>query len=243
MSCTYSFHNERLGEIEVLEKINASGMSIRVHEQGIVRVTVRPGTTMQEVGRYVVSHAEWIEQAKERMKTRSHKVTIFTPETQFKTNEHELLMTADSRDNKVHLTVSHGQIRVSYPADVDPAENQVVQELARKGIAFALKVEGNKYLPQRLSELAKMHGFRYKSLTFKDLKSRWGSCSAQKEICLNVQLMRLPKYLIDHVLLHELCHTVEMNHGPRFHALLDKVDGGNAKLHDKELGRWSPQAY
>lgn len=243
MPCTYSFSVDRLGTIEVLEKRNARGMSIRVHEGGVVRVTVHPSTTQLEVGRYVVEQAEWIEAARQRMARKSVAVTIFTPDSTFATREHRLVMSATSRDKYAHVKVKQGLIEVTFPSDVDPSKSEVVQSLARKGIAFAFKVEGQKVLPQRLDELARIHGFTYSSVELKDMKSRWGSCSSKKGIQLNVQLMRLPDELIDHVLLHELCHTVEMNHGPRFHELLNKVDGGRAALHERQLKTYRTQRW
>jgi hypothetical protein len=47
--------------------------------------------------------------------------------------------------------------------------------------------------------------------------------------------MRLPMHLVDFVILHELCHTVEMNHGTKFHALLNRVCGGNEKELNRQL--------
>ena len=79
-----------------------------------------------------------------------------------------------------------------------------------------------------MATLALQHGFHYNGVTIKDMSSRWGSCSNRKHINLSLLLMTLPWHLIDYVLLHELCHTVELNHSDRFWALMDRVTDGKA---------------
>ncbi|HIP35703.1 MAG TPA: M48 family peptidase, partial [Crocinitomix sp.] len=59
---------------------------------------------------------------------------------------------------------------------------------------------------------------------------------------LSLHLMRLPEYLIDYVILHELCHTIEKNHGKYFWALLEKVSPGARKL-AKELKKYNARIY
>ncbi|MDE7380376.1 MAG: M48 family metallopeptidase, partial [Clostridia bacterium] len=61
-------------------------------------------------------------------------------------------------------------------------------------------------------------GLKGSSVGFKDYKSRWGCCSKSKEIIFNYKLMMLPVRLWEYVILHELCHTVHMNHSPDFYA-------------------------
>lgn len=86
-----------------------------------------------------------------------------------------------------------------------------------------LRSRAKEILPERLQQLATRHGFRYSSVSLRDSHTRWGSCSSRGSISLSIYLVLLPDELIDYVLLHELCHTVEMNHSERFWALLDKV--------------------
>lgn len=53
------------------------------------------------------------------------------------------------------------------------------------------------------------------------MKSRWGTCSSDGRVTLNLKLMQLDIDLLDYVIVHELCHLREFNHSPRFYALLD----------------------
>ena len=98
-----------------------------------------------------------------------------------------------------------------------------MQKWLHKTFTQAISLRAKEMLPPRLKELAKEKGFTYNRCTVRNVHSRWGSCSAGGNISLSVSLMLLPDELIDYVLLHELCHTVEMNHSERFWALMDKV--------------------
>ncbi|MDR0982608.1 MAG: M48 family metallopeptidase [Culturomica sp.] len=78
------------------------------------------------------------------------------------------------------------------------------------------------FMPARVEALACRHGFSYGRLSFRNNVSNWGSCSWNNNISLNVKLMRMPDEVIDYVIIHELCHTVEKNHSDRFWALVEK---------------------
>ena len=94
----------------------------------------------------------------------------------------------------------------------------------------AMRKEAKKLLPWRLSELAERYGFSFGRVFIKHNSSNWGSCSARGNINLNLNLVRLPQLLRDHVILHELCHLRHPNHGPEFHALLELLDADNLRL-------------
>ena len=112
---------------------------------------------------------------------------------------------------------------------------KAVQELLRNAIIRALKKSAQAYLPPLLSELAEHYGFSYKKVKITGSKSRWGSCSATGNINLSCYLMLLPPHLMDYVLLHELTHTREMNHGPKFWKILDELTEGRAHSLRTEL--------
>lgn len=104
-----------------------------------------------------------------------------------------------------------------------------------------LRKQAKLLLPDRLHTLACRHGLPFSRVSINSARTRWGSCSSRKSINLSLYLMLLPSRLIDYVLLHELCHTREMNHGPRFWALLDSLTGGQARALRKELRCFRPQ--
>tara|TARA_A100001011_G_scaffold365058_1_gene416389 strand:+ start:110 stop:670 length:561 start_codon:yes stop_codon:yes gene_type:complete len=88
-----------------------------------------------------------------------------------------------------------------------------------------------KYLINRVEILAKKHGFQYRKLKFKVMKTRWGSCTTKNNINLNMLIIYLPKKLQDYVILHELVHTRIKDHSHRFWGLLDKITGDAKGIH------------
>lgn len=94
------------------------------------------------------------------------------------------------------------------------------QDAVRKAIRKALDEQASAYLPRRLQYLADMGGFHFSKIRFSNAKGRWGSCSSQGVISLNVALMNLPKEIIDYVLIHELAHTKQLNHSAEFWGLV-----------------------
>jgi predicted metal-dependent hydrolase len=58
----------------------------------------------------------------------------------------------------------------------------------------------------------------YQSVRIKSMTSRWGSCSSNRLLNFNWRLVMAPMEVLEYVVVHELCHLLEMNHGPRFWA-------------------------
>jgi len=92
----------------------------------------------------------------------------------------------------------------------------------------------NRRIRERVSHLAKLHGFQYNKLTLKSMYTRWGSCSKKNNISLNILMYQLSEEIQDYLILHELMHTKIRNHGNDYWQALDKITGGSRKL-DKKL--------
>ena len=137
-----------------------------------------------------------------------------------------------SLDKPTHIRIIEAPAGFSEP-------NVVSQKALRDVLVEVLREEAKILLPQKLSYFSDQYGFHFHKVTIKHNSSNWGSCSRAGNINLNLNLIRLPEPLCDYVLLHELCHLKEPNHGPRFHALLERLCLSNIR-HLIDLG--SPDA-
>jgi predicted metal-dependent hydrolase len=139
-----------------------------------------------------------------------------------------------------HLSakVKGQHILVELPKDKSLDDSDVIR-VVRDGVIAALRLEAKSYLPKRLAYLAHQLGFSYEKVRFSHASGRWGSCSSNGTISLNIALMKLPFEIIDYVLVHELSHTIQMNHSEDFWELVRQGDP-KFKLHRKFLKTQAP---
>ena len=106
-----------------------------------------------------------------------------------------------------------------------------------------LHVKARAHLVPWLGEVSRQVEIPFKKAAVRGQTTRWASCSALGNISLNRSLLFLPKYLVRHVLLHELCHIKELNHSPNFWRLLQKLEPDCRDLEHqvREAGQYVPQ--
>ncbi len=90
----------------------------------------------------------------------------------------------------------------------------------------------------RLRHFSKKYNLPFRRAAFRCQKTRWGSCSSQNNISLNINITYLPAHLQDYILLHELCHIRHKNHGKKFWAQLNKYVDSKAKSLQKEMRKY-----
>lgn len=82
------------------------------------------------------------------------------------------------------------------------------------------KSRAEKLAGEKLVYWNKSYNFKYNSVSIRNSRSRWGSCSSKKNISFNFKIVFLPQELLDYLVVHELCHLSEPNHGPAFWSLV-----------------------
>lgn len=219
-----------IGTVKIFRRRGAKNLRISLSGNNDIRITLP----------YYVPYSTGISFA---LKKRDWILKRIKPVYQLENNQllgkyHRLRLITDPGTTTVRTRLSGNDLRVMIPVGLAASEPSV-QLAIKKAALRVLKKESDQLLPQQLQALAAKNGFSYRSVTTKQLKARWGSCSQQKDIVLNIFLMNLPWPLIDYVLMHELIHTQVLNHGPDFWSLFETTLP-NAKKLRKELKNYAP---
>jgi predicted metal-dependent hydrolase len=183
-------------------------LSIRIDERG-VRVGAPPRLTLAAIEAFLHSHGDWVLQKLDEYAAHS---------------EHRHLRIRDGTPlpvlgGEVTVRVVPGSNRVLWRNDElvlasRPAAD--LSALARRG----LQRRALEHFSIRLGHYASRMGRPAPAFGLSSARTRWGSCSTGTGIRLNWRLVHLPPHFGDYVIAHELAHLVEMNHGPRFWAVV-----------------------
>lgn len=131
------------------------------------------------------------------------------------------------------LTVNRRAIRAKLPLR-DPTTQR-----ARDAKKKLLTKKAKEYLPYRLEYFAKLYGYTYDRCRLSHASTRWGSCSSNRTISLNIGLMNTPEPLRDYVIIHELAHLNHLDHSKAFWAEVATHDPAYRK-HERDLKAYSP---
>jgi predicted metal-dependent hydrolase len=233
-------HYIDIGNVVFVKNKRAKNLRITVNRQKGVKVTMPKHVPLNYAISFVEQKKDWIKKSIEKFVFSAVQPTVFVPGVDFPMRFHYLdFHQRIGSDLKVE--VSKGCIQIIY-SDESQLTSEKGQQVVRKALEFALRKEAKQYLPYRVEILAKKHGFIFNQVRIRNQKSRWGSCSVENNINLNMHLMRLPEELSDYVILHELVHTIHKNHGKHFWQALDKVSG-NGKKWSKEMKQFQTQVY
>lgn len=227
----YTCDDPELGRFHVCVSTRARRLTFRAKDREFW-VTIPVGASLPEVKRAIDS-------LRPRLRTLLDRA--FTPpviDLKYRIEAPCIRLSLETGTGSRFLLRHDGEdVRIVCPPDTDFAGSGR-QEWLRQVITEALRRRAKEVLPLRLEMLARSNGLTYSAVKINSSAGRWGSCSGRGSINLSLYLMLLPLHLIDYVLLHELAHTREMNHGPRFWALLDRMTGGRARALRDELRQY-----
>ncbi|HSX44711.1 MAG TPA: SprT family zinc-dependent metalloprotease [Candidatus Saccharimonadales bacterium] len=221
-----------IGLVSLQKKRQSRSLRINISNNGQVRLTMPTWTPYRLGINFLHSKIDWIKENQPPKRFLRDKMRIG--------KAHQLVF-VEKPSGRASTRINGSDVKVILPRQLTTI-SVAAQSLAHKAVEKALKQEAEQLLPNRLQQVAKRHGFNYRSVQIKRLSSRWGSCDQSGNITLNCYLMQLPWRLIDYVLLHELTHTKIMAHGSRFWKELDKYIPNLPEIR-KEIRGHRPSLY
>ncbi len=135
---------------------------------------------------------------------------------------------------KQTTAIADGDIEELSPTSLLLSGDVANEVVCRKLLFSWLKHRAGMLLLPSLEKLAASLEFDYAEAKVRLQHSRWGSCTFGRVITLNTKLLFLPDYLIRHIMVHELCHTVHLNHAHSFWALVQQHDP-LWRVHNREM--------
>lgn len=187
-------------------------MTLRFEPGGrALKLTVPEGLPEREVSAFLTRHQGWL----------MTKLARFSGESELEDGGTILVR------GVAHRIERTGRLRGLTEALVidDEAVLRVggAEEHLRRRIADYLKKEARSELERLVAVYAGRTGRRARSLSLKDTRSRWGSCSAEGDLSFSWRIAMAPPKVIAYLAAHEVAHLQEMNHGPRFWALCESL--------------------
>jgi len=157
------------------------------------------------------------------------------------------------KSKSLRLRKDRGNVTLLCPPDID-FDDKTIQLWLEKVIIEQIRGYAKGILPAQLRALSAEFNLPFKEVHINAARTRWGSCvgrckrslfSTSVEYTINISLftLLLPPELQRLVLLHELTHTLEMNHSPKFHQKLDAMLGGTEKQLNKELKQYRTDIF
>ena len=227
-----SIVDKEFGEIKIRKNKLARSVKLSIGVDGSLRASIPYYSPEFAVRRLVNSNRDEI---RKMLATHNAKNSYQDGDLIGKT--HTLFLRKFSGE-EIKISNEGNQILVQIPQEL-AFESPLVQSEIRKTVSKILRKQAKAYLPRRIDFLAEKYGFSFEKLRFSHTGTRWGSCSSSGTISLNIALMNLPHHLIDYVIIHELCHTRQMNHSSKFWQEVEKYCP-DYKKYVQEIKQFSP---
>ncbi len=226
-----SIHDEEFGTIHIRKHVRSSSLRIKVAPDGTLQATVPMYTPLIMAKRMIRMSRNQIREMVEHRDAQTLKLY-----DGMQIGKSHTLVTVPA--NQTSVSRRGQQIVVQLRAG-ETLETPTVIDIVKPIVLKALRREASSYLPRRLEYLAVQQDASYAKVRFSHAGTRWGSCSSNGTISLNIMLMMLPFELVEYVLVHELAHTKEMNHSSHFWAIVERALPNYKQLR-KELKAYSP---
>jgi predicted metal-dependent hydrolase len=189
-------------------------------------------TAAVTIERFVERHRIWIERKREEARARAVPAAPFPPV--------QIELAACEERWRIHMTGVGRRVKLNtlgnglLALDGDVTDARAVRQALRRWLAE----RAAEVLGPTLKQCARELGFEFQRALIRRQRSRWGSCSTRGTISLNCCLMFQRPQVVRYLMIHELSHTVQMNHSRRFWQTVSRHCPDYRRLDRELLDGW-----
>lgn len=196
----------QLPENYILIRKEVKHARLRVSEDGRVRIIAPPAFSEEDITAMLKKKARWIDK----------NLKYFNGMSKIELQRNQLLLFGN-RYSYFYDTIYAHKVVIDHEHKTITSQKDLldpkIQEKWYRTIA-------KQYLNKRTKELSTKLKLPYSKLFIRKSKTKWGNCSRNKNISLNWKLIKAPEQVIDYLIIHELLHTIVMNHTHKFWTLM-----------------------
>jgi predicted metal-dependent hydrolase len=211
-------------EVTIIRSTRRKTAAIKVDLSGVT-VRVPQSLAQRRIRALVAEKRDWVERKLEVSEQKRRAIAAHEERSEHLDNGSLILIqgrhiSLDLReDQQMSVAEEAGQLIVRGP-DAMSGEPEQRRALVEQWL-YARAVEELHFCVNVYKQKV---GASPSTLQIKDYRARWGSCKPDGSIQLNWRLIHAPMHIMDYVVVHELCHLLEMNHSPRFWSEVERVD-------------------
>ena len=195
---------------DLVSRSNRKTLSLSILKDGQIVIKAPLKMSDQAIEKFVFEKQNWIRQKLAYIENNKEKFGEVMRLKRFLLfgNEYQLKLA-----NVKKIETSNTDISIYIPKDTP--EEKIIQKLK----SWYKKTAKN-ILEERLNYICGLIKLKPNNVRVTDSKGRWGACNSRGTISFNYRVVMLPPSVIDYVIIHELCHLIEMNHSKKFWGLV-----------------------
>ena len=190
-------------------------VTAKICKDGTVEVRTPLLYTVNDMTKFLQQHWRWLTNHYDKIveNAESQNKKFISGETHYYLGEKYELKVVESDSNSVKIVDNY--------LIVNCKSEELVEKILLNWYKKMAVKKFNELLPPIIESFRK-YNVSPRKFTIRDMRSRWGSCSRQGNISLNLQLIKLNENCIRQVMVHEMCHLVYFDHQAGFYSLMDK---------------------
>ncbi len=230
-----STQRNSIPDYSVRVSTRAKRLQLRIKPTGCVEVVLPQGMSRKHIPGFVAQHADWIQHNLKQLRIHNptHQETTLPETIHFPACDERWQLEVNTNQRTTTTLRAYHKTRGLHISGPTPqAQCAALQRW--------LSERAKHVLVPWLEKVSKEIGLPFNRVSVRAQKTRWGSCSSRKNINLNRALLFAEADTVRYLFIHELCHTVHLNHSPQYWDLVASKEP-NYKQHEARLNQLARQ--